>query len=921
MSLGTRLATSLLALAAGGAALAEEQLVQTAMTDPAAATAKTGLSSEARGADAIEVAATLPPRARRFMLDLTEGGTFVLLVAGDLKLEVLINGLIVLSGEGEGESEVRALLSMPPGPNVIEVRGQDAILANILRIGRTGEEPRPLPAFASELKPGETAPTEIAVSVPAPAPGSPGSGTGPVRLGRKSVEPFQIGVRPNVPTSAGDAPAKAASGGSAPMASGVPQVAPMPAAAPQAPATSSGGGGGGGFFFPASGSGSGGSGSGSSGGGDMSGGGGSSGGGTGGATGGSTGGGGPGGSTGGGSTGGGSTGGGSTGSGGGSTGGGGGGGGTPMEPTTASLSPLSPPSDFTPMQAVDIVGADPAGTPASSKGQTVFGAVMDPAAFDTVSVAVQPSGRTVQVDVGPATGQFAFRLFSEDFGTGDRAEVTLTASSTVSDEVTALPVSFSFQASDPQDGMSQALSRVAFGATPGLYARVRDIGFEAYVEEQLAPETISDNAFTTTDLDTLGDIETTSTSQFFENVFYENFAWAAYSERQLREVLGDFWWNHFHAINKDSRIKHQVLTDRRFFRENAFAPFGDLLLYSARSPLMSQYLDNDESRAGRINENYGREVLELHTVGVDGGYDDDDVIAVSRVFTGWRWEDVSPDAEPESDIHRRHAFMFDAGRHDADDKEIAFLSTTIAGRSGEAGVEEGEELIRILAQDSRTISYVCGKLVERLVADERPQTFVNACENTWANTSGDTRAIVRAILTHPEFLTGRAADRSKTKNPFEYSVSLARAFGMRPPEDGNLRDYLRRFRNATWNGGYNSFYFPAPTGLPEVGAAWASSGSMLGSYRATMDLSQARSRHNADLQGAVLAAGLETAEEVAAYLLAVATVDRYRAVEFDALVAELKGSDGLFEPMSGDETNAFDRAIAMIAVMPSFHLQ
>ena len=931
MNLGTRLATSLLALAAGSAAFAQDEMLQSvalgAEREQAEARARVE-AVERPETDLVDVAATLPPRARRFALQLAEGGTFVLLAAGDLKLEVLINGLTILSSDGETEGEVRALLSMPAGSNVIEVRGPDAVLANILKIGRTGEEPRPLPAFTDELEPGETTPAEIAVTVPAASARGAAGGDQPIRLGRKSTESFQIGVRPSA-GGAGTAPTATAAGPG--MARGA--TSAMPAAAARgdnsaAPSRGNRGGGGGLVSLASSGRSGSSTGSGSNGA-----------------------------PQGGGSTGGGSqgmpvAGSGGAGSGNESTRGGSGGdsaggppvgtpvsGGTPTTPVpttptipvpptpgpsvpaTVSLSPLSPPVDFVPMRAVDLVGADPAGTVVSLHGQTVFGAVMDPAAYDTISVAVQPSGRSAQIDVGPVTGQFAFRLYTGDFGPDGRAEVTLTASSTVSEEVSAAPVAFSFQASAAADGLTQALSRVAFGATPGLYARVRDIGFAAYVAEQLAPEAIADTAFTATDLAMLGDTETTSTTQFFENVFHENFAWAAYSERQLREVLGDFWWNHFHAINKDSRIVHQVLTDRRFFRDNAFAPFGDLLLYSARSPLMSQFLDNDESRAGRINENYGREVLELHTVGVDGGYGDADVIAVSRVFTGWRYEDVSPDAEPASDIHRRYAFRFQADRHDAEDKEIPFLSTTIAGRGGEAGVQEGEELIRILAQDSRTIAFVCGKLVERLVADEMPQTFVEACADAWASTSGDMREVVRAILTHPDFLTGRSADRSKTKNPFEYSVSLARAFEMRPPEGSNVRDYLRRFRNATWNGGYNSFRFPAPTGLPETGAAWASSGSMLGAYRATMDLAQARSRHNANLQDAVIAAGLETAEEVAAYLLAVATVDRYRREEFDRLVVELKGSDGLFEPRSGDETDAFDRAIAMIAVMPSFHLQ
>ena len=338
---------------------------------------------------------------------------------------------------------------------------------------------------------------------------------------------------------------------------------------------------------------------------------------------------------------------------------------------------------------------------------------------------------------------------------------------------------------------------------------------------------------------------------------------------------------------------------------------------------MSQYLDNDESRDGRINENYGREILELHTVGVNAGYNDDDVIAVSRVFTGWRWSEEDLGEEPESDVQRRHAFLFDAERHDSGDKAIPFLGVTITGRSGDDGAAEGEELIAILAQDENTIRFVCGKLVQRLVSDAMPETYVEACRNAWSSTEGDMRAAVRSIVLHPDLAGDLSALGTKTRTPFEYAVSMARAMGMEPAatDEDALRDFFGRFRRSAWDAGYNSFVFPAPTGLPEVGAAWASSGSLLAGYRPMMEITERLSRSNSDLQQQLVDAGLETPEEVAAYLLALATSDRYQLDEFEAVVAELRGTDGLFELRAEDESQALERAMSIIAVSPSFHLQ
>ena len=444
------------------------------------------------------------------------------------------------------------------------------------------------------------------------------------------------------------------------------------------------------------------------------------------------------------------------------------------------------------------------------------------------------------------------------------------------------------------------------------------MGFAAYVEEQLNPETINDTAFEATDPSALVDILNRSGNTVLNGMTNENMAYAAYSEKQLREVMGTFWWNHFHASERDANMYHQAVTDRRFFRENAFGNFGDLLLYSARSPLMSRFLDNNNNRRGNINENYGREILELHTVGVNGGYDDNDVIEVSRIFTGWRYDWVNEDnQETEGRIFE---FEFQPERHDFEDKNVDFIGLNVTGRTGEDGVQEGEELIAALSMQPSTRAYVCGKIVQKFVADDPPAEFVNICTATWEASGGNSREILRAILLDPAYISRAEYQRNKAKTPFEFAASFVRAFGFEPGEDGEGAFY-DRLRRAMHNAGMNPTRFPVPTGLAEVSSAWLNSATYIEQYKELNGLASRANRNGSDMQAEILDAGLETAEEVAAFLLGVATSDRYTLAEYEAVIAELKGADGIFEPATEDETIAFRRAIAIVSIAPSFHLQ
>lgn len=592
----------------------------------------------------------------------------------------------------------------------------------------------------------------------------------------------------------------------------------------------------------------------------------------------------------------------------------------PAPPTDETrLSPLIPPASVAITEAVQLTASGNANGEVPMTGATLFGAVKDPGDYDTVEVKIDPVGRVTTVDVGPKTGQFAVRLFPEDFADGIEIKVSLTGASSSMEDTKTDPVSYDLKGVLVGDGLTQALGRLSFGASPQLYARVRASGYKAYVEEQLNPASINNEAFMSTNPDSLLEPTIRSRNVMFNSIMAYEIAHAAYSEKQLQEVMGQFWINHFFATTKGSVIYQQNIPDRKFFRENAFGKFEDLLLYSARSPLMARFLDNVLSRAGNINENYAREILELSTVGTNAGYGPDDVIAVARVLTGWSYKWLNPNAV-ELDVAPEFEFLFASGNHDTKEKYIPFLDLTIEGKSGPAGVEEGEELIRVLAQHPSTRTHVCGKIVQLLVADDKPQHFIDVCAAAWEETQGDVRAMLRAILLDPAYLVTPQYQRNKGKTPFEYSVSAIRAFGARPSA-GNEVDFYAAFRETFESAGQDMLRYPVPTGLPEVAAAWTNTATMSAAYSHMTSIAEERQDFGIDLQDDIKVAGLESAEEVASYLLAIATADRYTREEYEAVIKVLKGADGIFEPRSSDETEALERAMGLIIVTPSFQLQ
>jgi len=396
-----------------------------------------------------------------------------------------------------------------------------------------------------------------------------------------------------------------------------------------------------------------------------------------------------------------------------------------------------------------------------------------------------------------------------------------------------------------------ALSRLTFGAKPGDVLRVRAIGLDKWIDQQLKPERIDDSAMdafvaryptinrdqndllrqyaeqqrerrevrrdradSSRALSTADSMEMRRemqqrfnlTRQVVTQLQSSRVARAVGSERQLQEVLTDFWENHFSIFVQKGAAEPYYLAefDRDVVRPRALGKFRDLLGAVAKSPAMLFYLDNARSMADRLNENYGRELLELHTLGVDGGYTQQDVINVARAFTGWT---IRPPQQGGG-------FIFRPQVHDAGEK-IVLGHKLPAGR----GMQDGEDVLDILARSPVTARFIATKLARRFVSDTPPKAVIDRATQVFLRTGGDIREVVRAIVTSPEFFS-RQAFRSKVKSPFEVVVSAMRALNAQPdstPRTAQVVAYL----------GQPIFGHQAPNGWPETGESWMNTGAIL----------------------------------------------------------------------------------------------
>jgi uncharacterized protein (DUF1800 family) len=454
------------------------------------------------------------------------------------------------------------------------------------------------------------------------------------------------------------------------------------------------------------------------------------------------------------------------------------------------------------------------------------------------------------------------------------------------------------------------LNRLGFGPRPGDVEHVQAMGVERWIDEQLHPERIPDAAvkprlavLQTAGLDTARlmkgyevpadakkeikkkqaetsegvseDQERKSKREILtryrdqmegtpkdvvEDLQAAKLIRATYSERQLEEVLTDFWMNHFNVYAQKGAVKFLVGEyEREAVRPRVLGKFEDLLKATAESPAMLFYLDNWLStgtgtpgsershrgrgrgygRAGRgrsfgemppqparavpatagkgkkrgLNENYAREIMELHTLGVDGGYTQQDVTEVARCFTGWTIRGLKQQ-DPE--------FRFEARLHDPGDKQV--LGQRIHG----GGKDEGDKVIHLLATHPSTARFISYKLARRFVADEPPTALVDRAAETFRSSGGDLRAVLETILKSAEFLAPEAVS-AKVKTPFEFAVSALRASRA---DIKDARDLARRLGEM----GMPLYLQQPPTGYKDTADAWVSTSGLLARLNFALDL-------------------------------------------------------------------------------------
>ena len=424
----------------------------------------------------------------------------------------------------------------------------------------------------------------------------------------------------------------------------------------------------------------------------------------------------------------------------------------------------------------------------------------------------------------------------------------------------------------PRDSAFHALNRLAYGARPGEADSVAKVGVMRWIEQQLDADHIPDSRLAAREREfKILDYDRANLAGRYRDAVQERqrlqreaaatgdssrmrgarpmqefrelggelqqlaIVRAAISERQLREVMVDFWTNHFNVFvgkGADRFLLPSYIEET--IRPRALGRFEDLLIATARSPAMLFYLDNAQSvapgssplgplsalrRGGTgvrrgINENYARELMELHTLGVDGGYTQQDVINVARIFTGWSIE--RPD--------RGAGFVFHDWAHDQGDKVV------LGQKFKSDGEDEGIRLLKFLANQHATMHQVSAKLCARFVADEPPDGCVDAAVAAWQKTHGDIRAVLRAIVTSPDFWTPQVV-RAKVKTPFEFVVSAVRAAGVEPDDTPRLAEMVARL-------GEPLYQQPAPTGYAETEAHWVNSGALLARMNAAMAIAK-----------------------------------------------------------------------------------
>ena len=374
----------------------------------------------------------------------------------------------------------------------------------------------------------------------------------------------------------------------------------------------------------------------------------------------------------------------------------------------------------------------------------------------------------------------------------------------------------------PQSHERHILERLSFGVTSSQIEQINTIGTEAYIQSQLSPQLITESPIVDNYLAKFrlisqepiklqiklnsyrkklrnpqlpikqkvridGEIRNLNV-QLGDEAISAHLARAIYSNRQLQEVMVDFWFNHFNVFATKGATKVWLSDYENKIRTHALGNFRDLLEVTAKHPAMLIYLDNKRntdpnSPAGKrrqlgLNENYARELMELHTLGVDGGYTQDDVIALARILTGWG-------VDHQGQRGDKKGFFFHENRHDQGDK--LFLGHLIAAN----GIQEGEQALDILASHPATARFISYKLAQYFVADQPPDSLVEKLAQEFIESQGNIKTLMD-VLIHSQEFNDPLYYKQKFKTPYQYVISLVRMGEIRQPNLKRIRGMLRQ---------------------------------------------------------------------------------------------------------------------------------
>ncbi len=327
---------------------------------------------------------------------------------------------------------------------------------------------------------------------------------------------------------------------------------------------------------------------------------------------------------------------------------------------------------------------------------------------------------------------------------------------------------------------------------------------------------------------------------------------ASYSNNQLHELLTDFWFNHFNvSLTKNQCTQYIMTYERDAIRPNVVGNFETMLLATAKHPAMLEFLDNASSVSNNnnignkkvntfvvqqavnarktqgLNENYAREIMELHTMGVDAGYTQSDVTAVARALTGWGFRPLVKDAPGNNLIEKvgkdnlekrgyifENDFMFRADKHDDSAKIILGKSFPANG-----GYKEGEEVINMLATNDATANFICKKLATRFVSDTPSVDLVRTMSAVFKKTNGNIKVVLKVMVNDAAFWNQKII-REKVKSPFELVISAVRATNADVQQPFQLYNWCTKM-------GQKLYYYQAPTGFPDKAAYWINTGALL----------------------------------------------------------------------------------------------